>query len=399
MGSSTFLVFFSVLLSLATLTLSQDVFHVCDDTRGKYTVNSTYKANLDSLVSKFSSLTNFNYGFFNLSAGKSPDDVHSTSLCRPDQNLAQCISCLNNTAAMLEQSCPSNKEAIAWSEFCSVRYTNRDMYGQLEPIPPRTCAYNTVNASNPVQFNQTLSDLLDNLSSKAAAGGPLLKYAAGNATAGNSQKVYAMVQCTPDMDQSNCSKCLNFAVEELEKCCYGKIGCRVLRTTCVLRFETGPFFNESAVSLPSTPPSPSPATPPTSGGVSPPSSSPSPSPATLPPSSDVSPPSSSPSPSPATLPPSSDVSPPSPPPSPESSPTPGGDSPESPPPSAETPPPSSGAPPPSQPSSPPTSPPPASQPPSPPTSPPPATNGGNGDNTARALIFVIASVVGLLILF
>ncbi|XVF87647.1 hypothetical protein PTKIN_Ptkin18bG0137000 [Pterospermum kingtungense] len=266
MGSSTFLVFlYSFLLSLATLILSQDasqdVFYnfICDNS-GNYTANSAYKTNLDSLVSEFSSLTDFNYGFFNLSAGKSPDDVHSIALCRGDQNQDQCRNCLNYTATSLEQSCPSNKEAIAWSEFCLVRYANRDLYGQLEAVPPRACAYNPVNASNPVQFNQTLSDLLSNLSSTAAAGGPLLKYAAGDATTGNSQTVYATVQCTPDMDQSNCTTCLNFAMSELQNCCYGRKGCRVLRPTCVLRFESNPFFKTTADS----PPSPAASAPTTS---------------------------------------------------------------------------------------------------------------------------------------
>lgn len=284
--SSTFLVFISVLLFLATLTHSQEVIYGCDQTSGNYTANSTYKANLDLLVSRFSSLTDFNYGFFNLSEGETPDDVHSIALCRGDVNQDTCNKCLNSTATDLERLCSLNKEAIAWSEFCSVRYANRDMYGQLEAIPPRTCLYNPGNATNPVQFNQTLSDLLNNLSSTAAAGGPLRKYAASNATstAGDLQTVYAMVQCTPDMDQSNCSACLNFAMSELQNCCYGRIGCRVLRPTCFLRFESNPFFNQTAVSLPSPPPSQPTSSPPTSRGVPLPSPLPS-TPTTPPPTS------------------------------------------------------------------------------------------------------------------
>ncbi|XP_022720553.1 putative receptor-like protein kinase At4g00960 [Durio zibethinus] len=252
MGSSTFLPFFySVLLSLATLTLSEDVYfeHSCNETRGNYTANSTYQANLNSIVSQFSSLTEFNYGFFNLSAGVSPDNVNVIALCRGDLNQSQCNSCLNYTATELEQFCPSNKEATAWSELCLVRYANRDMYGMLEN-DPRTCAYNPANASNPDQFNQALSELLNNLSSEAAAGGPLRKYAAGKATAGNLQTVYATVQCTPDLEEINCTTCLNFAMSELQKCCYGRIGCRVLRPNCVLRFESNPFYNQIAVPLP-----------------------------------------------------------------------------------------------------------------------------------------------------
>ncbi|XVF27792.1 hypothetical protein REPUB_Repub14bG0139500 [Reevesia pubescens] len=262
MGSSRFLLLFqSVLLFLLHFAKSQlaDVYFEarCNQTIGNYTGNSPYETNLNNIISQFASLTDFNYGFFNLSAGKSPDEVNSISLCRGDINQDQCNSCLNYTATELNQLfCRSNKEATAWSEFCLVRYANRNMYGQLEN-DPHTCVFNTENASNPDQFNQALSELLDNLSNEAAAGGPLRKYAAGNSSAGNLQTVYAMVQCTPDLDQQNCTACLDFARQELSKCCSGRIGCRVLRPNCVLRFESNLFFNETAVPLPS-PPSSSP---------------------------------------------------------------------------------------------------------------------------------------------
>ncbi|MBA0557836.1 hypothetical protein Golob_014878 [Gossypium lobatum] len=82
------------------------------------------------------------------------------------------------------------------------------------------------------------------------------------------------MQCTPDMDQQNCSTCLNFAINEYQSCCSTRLGCRVLRPNCVLRFETNQFYNQTAIPLPSPPPSPttspsptasfSPTSPPTS---------------------------------------------------------------------------------------------------------------------------------------
>ncbi|XVE51191.1 hypothetical protein DITRI_Ditri02bG0019700 [Diplodiscus trichospermus] len=261
MGSSRFLQFFySVVLSLATITLSlNDTYfeHRCDQASGNYTPNTGYQANLNGIISQFSSLREFNYGFFNLSAGESPDKVYTIALCRGDLEQDRCNNCLNYTATELKQFCPWNKAATAWSEFCLVRYADQNMYGLLEN-DPRTCVFNPNNTSNPAQFNQTLTELLNNLSSQAATGDPLRKYAAGQAMTGDMQTVYAIVQCTPDMDQKNCSQCLNFAMSELGKCCAGKLGCRVLRPTCILRFESNyPFFNQTAVPQPSPPPPPS----------------------------------------------------------------------------------------------------------------------------------------------
>ncbi|XVE51188.1 hypothetical protein DITRI_Ditri02bG0019500 [Diplodiscus trichospermus] len=193
----------------------------CDQTSGNYAPYSAYQANLNSIVSQFSSLRVFNHGFFYQFAGKSPDIVHTSALCRGDLNQDRCNRCLNYTATELKHLCPTNK-AAAWSEFCLVRYANRNMYGLLEN-DPRTCVYNVNNASNPAQFNQALNALLNDLSSKAAAGGPLRKYAASNAPTGYVETVYAMVQCTPDMDQRNCNTCLNFAESEYQKCCSGRL--------------------------------------------------------------------------------------------------------------------------------------------------------------------------------
>ncbi|XP_022720552.1 putative receptor-like protein kinase At4g00960 isoform X2 [Durio zibethinus] len=273
MGSSTFLLFsYAVLLSLTTLNLSDDdVYfeHNCSEIRGNYTANSTYQANLNSIISQFSSLTEINYGFFNLSAGVSPDKVNVIALCRGDLDQDQCNNCLNYTATKLERFCPSNKEATAWSELCLVRYANRDIYGKLEN-DPRECKNNPKNASNPDQFNQALSELLNALNSKAAAGGPLRKYAAGNATAGNLQTIFATAQCTPDLDEGNCTTCLTYAMGVLRSCCYGWKGCRVLRPNCVLRFESNLFYSQIAVPLPSPspppPPSPTASSSPTSKG-------------------------------------------------------------------------------------------------------------------------------------
>ncbi|XP_052874558.1 cysteine-rich repeat secretory protein 29-like [Gossypium arboreum] len=161
-SSTTFLLFlYSFLLSLAAFTLSDVYFERnCSDANGNYTPNSAYQTNLNAIISQFPTLTNFNYGFFNLSAGESPNKVYSSALCRGDLTQDRCYSCLNYTATELERLCPWNKAAIAWSEIC-------------------------LNASNPVQFNQALNDLLNELSAKAASGGPLRKYAAGNASAGN----------------------------------------------------------------------------------------------------------------------------------------------------------------------------------------------------------------------
>ncbi|KAL4310897.1 hypothetical protein GQ457_01G041580 [Hibiscus cannabinus] len=256
MGSSAFPLFLcSLLLSLVVVALSQppDVYleRICNETTGNYTANSAYEDNLNTIISRFSNLSEISYGFSNLTAGESgPDKVYSIALCRGDMNQSDCSTCLNYTATELKRACPFNKAATAWSEKCLVRYANRDLYGRLEN-DPNTCKFSAWMASNPGQFNPVLSDLLDNLRKEAAAAGPLRKYAPGSALVGNQDTVYATMQCTPDMDERNCDTCLTLAQTELRNCCSTRYGCRVLRPTCVLRFESNnPFYSGSRTTVP-----------------------------------------------------------------------------------------------------------------------------------------------------
>ncbi|KAL4367336.1 hypothetical protein GQ457_05G030130 [Hibiscus cannabinus] len=254
MGSSRLLFFCWILpLFVANLSLGADPYFQsrCVDTAGNYTANSAYQANLNSIFSQLTSHPDFNYGFYNLSAGQNPNQVNAVALCRGDRNQDECNTCLNETVSELRQLCPLYKEVIGWSEFCTLRYANRDLFGELE-TSPGSCLYNVQDVPNPDRFNQVLDKLLTNLSSLAAAGGPLRKYAADNSTVGVFQIVYAMVQCSPDLSEQECGDCLSVAKYGIGGCCLGKIGCRILRPSCFLRYESEPFY-QTPIPLPSPP--------------------------------------------------------------------------------------------------------------------------------------------------
>ncbi|XWS15623.1 hypothetical protein CRYUN_Cryun34aG0017300 [Craigia yunnanensis] len=237
----------------------------CINAAGNYTANSTYQANLNSIFSQLTSLTEFNYGFYNLSAGENPNKVHAIALCRGDRNQDDCNSCLNDTISELTQRCPFYKEVVGWSALCMLRFANREIFGEMEDSPD-SCLYNTQDVANADQFSQTLDVLLNNLSSRAAAEGPFRKYAADNSSVGVFQTVYALVQCSPDLSEEECGDCLTVVKKGIGGCCLGKMGCRVLRPSCFLRFESYPFY-QTPIPLPSPLTSPtSPPPPPSTGG-------------------------------------------------------------------------------------------------------------------------------------
>lgn len=136
-----------------------------------------------------------------------------------------------------------------------VRYSNKLIFG-IEEDEPIKYVPSLKNAIDAVQFYLVLNLFLDTLTEKAASGDSLKKFAAGHVILqGNTenQTIYALLQCTPDLDVNNCSDCLKGAISKIPDCCGGKRGGRVLKPSCSLRYETTLFYEPAADSLISLP--------------------------------------------------------------------------------------------------------------------------------------------------
>ena len=56
------------------------------------------------------------------------------------------------------------------------------------------------------------------------------------------QTLYALAQGTADLSGSDCSSCLQIAISNLQGCCGGQQGGRVLSPSCNVRFELYRFY-------------------------------------------------------------------------------------------------------------------------------------------------------------
>ncbi|KAL4628559.1 hypothetical protein ACB092_05G248000 [Castanea dentata] len=264
MGCSRLLFFMYVaLIQLVIPTSAQYCYNT-----GNYTSNSTYKANLDSLLASIINDTKIDYGFFNFSTGESPDKVYAIALCRGDTSPSVCRSCINGTRNDLLRSCPNRKEAIIWGETCSLRYSFRSIFNIME-ARPLIAAANTQNFSDVESFNDVLRPLLDSLRNRAASGNSTHKFALKSVAAPKFQTIYSLVECTPDLSELDCSSCLQQLQDYIPQCCDGKQGVKFVTPSCDLRYEIYPFYASSAEPPPSPPPS-SPPPPPLVPSASPP---------------------------------------------------------------------------------------------------------------------------------
>ncbi|GFP82105.1 cysteine-rich receptor-like protein kinase 10 [Phtheirospermum japonicum] len=187
-------------------------------------------------------------GFYSGSEG----EVNAAALCRADIRLSECRGCVRYIATEILQLCPDRMQAIMWSQYCRVRYSNESIHGILADIRPGYILYNTANVTSGLdRFREVRAELLGDLRAQAANGSSLRKAAAGNRSVSASQTIYALVQCTPDLSPANCSSCLSRSEGRITG--GSAIGVRVYTASCIIRCESVPFYNMTRLQEPLTP--------------------------------------------------------------------------------------------------------------------------------------------------
>ncbi|CAH1448350.1 unnamed protein product [Lactuca virosa] len=230
------------------------IFRCRDD--GNFTRNSTYEANLKTAFASLSATAATGYGFYNTSAGVSPNAVTAIALCRGDVGSETCRDCIRNSIVLLRQNCANQLEALIWSSSCSVRYSNRT-YTSVVDVRPNARVSSSINASDIDVFDKALRNLEGRLRVEAAGGNSLRKFATGDVGFGpDSSKIYALMQCSPDLSSFDCNSCLSVVYRESQGCCDGEIDVGVFYPSCCVRYSNVSFFNDPpAIKLPSPPPS------------------------------------------------------------------------------------------------------------------------------------------------
>ncbi|XVF60085.1 hypothetical protein PTKIN_Ptkin08bG0015200 [Pterospermum kingtungense] len=239
----------------------------CYDT-GNFTSNSTYGKNLDMFWSSLPDNVSANGGFYKTTIGQGLNQVYGLGLCRGDASPGACSSCISLRVREIKASCPNQTEAILWEGevVCLVRYSDRSIFGTLE-LEPIQAGYNTKDVtdvtSNVTRFYEIWDNLMDGLVERASNGSSKLKFSTGIADVG-SEKIYGLMQCTPDISQRDCRECLMETVGQYRKCCQGKQGGYVLTPNCHFRWDLYSIFNSSTDTfylqsqLPPLPPPPPP---------------------------------------------------------------------------------------------------------------------------------------------
>ncbi|PRQ54970.1 putative protein kinase RLK-Pelle-DLSV family [Rosa chinensis] len=241
-SSFGFGIFLSIQLLVLVIIEAVDLHFVCSNNRGNYTTGSVYQKNLDDFLSSLVTNESSNgYGLYNTSFGQDDDiidKVYAIGLCRPDLIPDASLKSFKDSAYNLTRACPNQKEAIIWNEYCMVRYSNRSFHFELSPSNNQSTTRSLLSSDVDL-FNSELEELIGVLKSQAAAGGLQKKFATESKRVmySNNQSISGIVQCIPDLEEEECSFCLEEGLRQLQKCCYGMDSARFGNPSCNLRYD------------------------------------------------------------------------------------------------------------------------------------------------------------------
>ncbi|XBH82978.1 hypothetical protein VPH35_071519 [Triticum aestivum] len=227
-------------------------------TTGNYTWNSQYRRNLLALLSDLQMRGIDNRGYYNGTAGESPDEVFGLISCYADGNWTQCHDCLYAAAPETEYVCPFSRQMKAAYGPCLLRYSNESFVSVADlTVAIYSWDYNKVDY--PASMNNTRWKTC-------------FRHEVGSAHP-SPTTMHGLVQCTRNLNASECSRCLTKFVANLSSVFPNNTGGSIKGYSCYAIYAIGDGeFLRATIPPPNLPPGaqPPPSNLPPGAGEAPP---------------------------------------------------------------------------------------------------------------------------------
>ncbi|RDY09718.1 Cysteine-rich receptor-like protein kinase 25, partial [Mucuna pruriens] len=247
-----FLVF--IFISLFTMASASSPNYVGDDCHNSTTkevLTLTYQTNLHNTLSWISSDAATSNGYNQIATGTGTvDAVYGLYSCRGDVTGSFCQFCISTAASDILQRCPNKTSAVIWYNYCILRYSNHNFFGNLT-ITPSWYVVGSKNISSPEEL-QKAEDYMQSLKREATMESNEL-YAIGRFNLSDGEERYGMVQCTRDLTNDECSQCLEDMIDKVPQCCGANLGWQVWAPSCLIKYDDYMFYqitNQTSSPLP-----------------------------------------------------------------------------------------------------------------------------------------------------
>ncbi|KAL2971724.1 hypothetical protein AAZX31_15G212300 [Glycine max] len=235
--------FVLILLSSKSVvtTKAQPPIYLADDCdfNPQKPLGGEYQTNLNSILSWLSSDAATSKGYNHKSIGKNNSAVYGLYDCRGDVVGYFCQFCVSTASRQMLQRCPNRVSAIMYYNFCILRYSNENFFGNVTIYPPRHVV-GTKNVSSEEEI-QKGEHFMRSLIRKATVETDQLYYMDGF-NLSSTQKRYGLVQCSRDLTNEGCRQCLEAMLAQVPKCCEHKLGWLVGTASCHIKYDDYMFY-------------------------------------------------------------------------------------------------------------------------------------------------------------
>ncbi|TKY49786.1 Cysteine-rich receptor protein kinase 25 [Spatholobus suberectus] len=121
-----------------------------------------------------------------------------------------------------------------------LRYSNQSFFGKLTMRPRIPMFDATQNFTSAGEFDSDARILMNGLIQMGAET-PLM-FGTHMFNINGTQRRYGWVQCSRDITSEECRTCLSNMLEDVENCCEEKKVWRIFSPSCIVMYETQPFF-------------------------------------------------------------------------------------------------------------------------------------------------------------
>jgi len=214
----------------------------CNSTTPK-SLSSAYKTNLISVLSWLSSdaatSKGYNHNSFGNNTSGADAAVYGLYDCRGDVAGYFCQFCVSTASREVLQRCSNRVSAIIWYDFCILRYSNENFFGNVTVDP----SWNHTGPKNvsSAQEIQKGEGFMRSLIRKATVETNQLYYMDGF-NLSSTERRYGLVQCSRDLTNEGCRQCLEAMLAKVPKCCEHKLGWQVSTASCLIKYDDYIFY-------------------------------------------------------------------------------------------------------------------------------------------------------------
>ncbi|CAH8278879.1 unnamed protein product [Arabidopsis lyrata] len=233
---------FLLLALVCSCKAADSIWQLCN-TNSNISASSQVSKNIDSLLATLVSKTP-SQGFVTTTSPSynKKEKVYGLAQCRGDISKTDCSTCIQDAAKKIREVCPNQSDSRILYDFCFLRYSQENFIGKLD-TGAGLIYFNIANVTetDPKTFDNELGALFDKIRSEAVL--PKSKgLGKGKTKLTPFVTLNGLVQCTRDLSALDCAQCFATAVGSFMTTCHNKKGCRVLYSSCYVRYEFYPFY-------------------------------------------------------------------------------------------------------------------------------------------------------------